>query len=84
LRDLTTHLGAQMHISSAGGSQYIGAAMMVFGGLLAILAARRYHVVNRAIERGTVGAYRGLVFLVTALVAVLSLAMTVYLVISAT
>jgi uncharacterized membrane protein YidH (DUF202 family) len=57
--------------------------MMGFGGLLAILAARRYHVVNSAIETGKVSADRGLVFFVTAIVAALSVAMTVYLLMSA-
>jgi putative membrane protein len=83
LRELATHFDTQAHTASTGSSGYIGIAMMVFGGLLAILAARRYHVVNIAIERGRVSADRGLVFLVTAIVAVLSLAMTVYLVVSA-
>jgi uncharacterized membrane protein YidH (DUF202 family) len=49
--------------------------MMTFGGLLAVLAAWRYHVVNRDIERGKVSADRGLVILVTVMVALLSGAM---------
>ena len=49
--------------------------MMTLGGLLAVLAAWRYHVVNRDIERGKVSADRGLVILVTVMVALLSGAM---------
>jgi uncharacterized membrane protein YidH (DUF202 family) len=40
--------------------------------LLPVLAAWRYHVVNRDIERGKVSADRGLVILVTAIVTLLS------------
>lgn len=83
LRELSTHFDPQAHTPRTGNSLYIGIAMMVFGGLLAILAARRYHVVNGAIERGEVSADRGLVYFVTAIVAALSVAMTVYLMISA-
>ena len=83
LRELAIHFTAQAAPPRNGSSLYIGIGMMVFGGLLAILAARRYHVVNSAIENGEVSADRGLVFFVTAMVAVLSLAMTVYLLISA-
>jgi putative membrane protein len=84
LRELSTHLAPQTRAPHSGSSLYVGIVMMVFGGLVAILAARRYHVVNLAIEHGKVSADRGLVFLVTAIVAVLSVAMIVYLVISAT
>ena len=83
LRELALHFDPQAHTPRTGSSLYIGVAMMVFGGLLAILAGRRYHIVNRAIERGDVSADRGLVYLVAATVAVLSVAMTVYLAISA-
>ena len=36
----------------------VGVAMIGFGALLAVLAALRYHVVNRQIERGQVRADR--------------------------
>jgi putative membrane protein len=55
-----------------------GVAMMVFGAILAVLAAWRYHVVNRQIERGQVTADRGLILLVTLLVVVLAAALCVY------
>ena len=53
----------------------VGEAMMAFGALLAILAAWRYHVVNRSIEGGAVSADRWLVVLVTILVVLLTGAM---------
>lgn len=54
------------------------AGMMTFGGLLSVLAAWRYHVVNRDIERGKVRADRGLVILVTIMMALLSGAMIAF------
>ena len=83
LRELSTHFAPQARAPHTGGSLYEGIAMMLFGGLVAVLAARRYHLVNLAIKQGKVSPDRGLVFLVTAIVAVLSVAMIVYLVISA-
>jgi inner membrane protein YidH len=65
-------------VHRAGISLPIGVGMMVFGGLLAVLAAWRYHVVNRDIERGKVRADRALVILVTVMVALLSGAMIVF------
>jgi putative membrane protein len=56
----------------------VGVAMIAFGGLLAVLAALRYHVVNRQIERGHVRADRYLVALVTVSVIVLALVLIVY------
>jgi hypothetical protein len=49
--------------------------MMTLGGLLTILAAWRYHVANRDIERGKVSADRGIVILITVMVTLLSRAM---------
>ena len=62
---------------SLGESFGIGIGMMAMGGLVTILAAWRYHVVNGQIERGKVTADRGLVVLVTLLVVVLALVMIV-------
>lgn len=65
--------GPHLHVSVP-----IGEAMMAFGAVLAILAAWRYHVVNRAIERGIVSADRWLVILVTVIVVLLTTAMVAY------
>jgi inner membrane protein YidH len=56
----------------------VGVAMIGFGGLLAVLAALRFHVVNRQIERGRVRADRYLIALVTLLVVVLAVVLIVY------
>ena len=70
----------QAHRTSASGP--MGIAMAALGGVLAVLAAWRYHVVNRAIEHGEVKADRGLVWLVTIMVALLALAMLIYILIT--
>lgn len=57
----------------------IGITMMALGGMLAVLAAWRYHSVNRAIEEGMVQADRGLVIFVTAMVALLCITIILYL-----
>ena len=51
--------------------------MMALGGLLTLLAAWRYHVVNRQIEQGKVTADRMLIIFVTLLVAALAVVMIV-------
>jgi putative membrane protein len=75
LRELAVHREPQVQAHHGGISLPVGVAMMTFGALLAVLAAWRYHVVNRDIERGKVSADRGLVILVTVMVALLSGAM---------
>ena len=57
--------------------------MMILGGALSMLAAWRYHVVNRNIEHGKVSADRGLVILVTVMVALLSVGMIVLVLLTA-
>ncbi|HEX3663846.1 MAG TPA: DUF202 domain-containing protein [Rhizomicrobium sp.] len=83
LQELSGYLDPEMQAHRAGISLPIGVAMMTLGGLLAVLAAWRYHVVNRDIERGKVSADRGLVILVTAMVALLSGAMIVFVLLTA-
>jgi len=68
------------HVAPAhyhGVSLPMGELLMVFGGFLSVLAAWRYHVVNRQIEEDRVSADRGLIVLVTAVVALLALAMAI-------
>lgn len=79
LRELNPRASAPGH----GASLAIGEVMMGFGGLVAILAAWRYHVVNRAIEQGRVKADRWLVVLVTVSVAAGAAAMVTYLLVTA-
>jgi putative membrane protein len=83
LREIATRLDPKMQIHSTGMSLPMGEAMMAFGGILVVLAAWHYHVVNRAIERGEVRANRGLVVIVTVAVAALAVLMIVYMLLAA-
>lgn len=56
----------------------MGLAMMAFGAIGAILAAWRYHIVNRDIHEGRVKPDRGLIILVTVLVVVLTTGMITF------
>ena len=78
LRELSAQRQPQMQVHRGGISLPIGVAMMILGGALTILAAWRYHVVNRNIEHGKVSADRGLVVLVTVMVTLLSGAMIAF------
>lgn len=80
-----TKVDAMMHAvgrvpsrHGVGWSTSMGIAMIVVGGLLPVLAAWRYHVVNRQIERGWVKGDRTLVVLVTVLVVALATAFVAY------
>jgi inner membrane protein YidH len=84
LRELSVQMGAsQTHQPHSGISLPIGVTLMSLGGVLSLLAAWRYHVVNRDIERGKVQADRGLVVLVTAMVALLSAGMIAFILVTA-
>jgi putative membrane protein len=74
LRELAGQMG-RPSIPSRGVSMPMGEALMLFGGVVAILAGWRYHTVNRAIEEDRVKPDRWLIFFVTAAVAVLALVM---------
>ena len=66
LKELAVSLGGppnSAHHSAV--SMRMGEGMMVLGGVLAMLAARRYAVVNRSIERAVVRPDRALVVLIT-------------------
>jgi putative membrane protein len=78
LRQFAIQRTPQLPVQRAGISLPIGVGMMIFGGLLSVLAAWRYHVVNRDIERGKVTADRGLVILVTVAMVLLSGAMIAF------
>ena len=79
LRELATRIEPQIPLHSTGISLPMGITMMAFGGLLAVLAAWHYHIVNLAIERGEVKANRALVVTVTFAVALLAAMMIGYL-----
>lgn len=65
-----------------GVSLPMGEILMIFGGSLSVLAAWRYHVVNRQIEEDRVSADRGLILLVTVVVAILAVAMAIAMLLS--
>ena len=78
LRELGIQLTGRFRFSRWSTSLPIGETMMAFGALLSALAAWRYHVVNREIERGVVSTDRWLVGLVAVLLGILTAAMMVY------
>jgi len=79
LRELGGRADPLFHSPRLHASVPMGEIMMTFGAVLGLLAAWRYHVVNRGIERGVVSADRWLVVLVTTIVVVLTAAMIAYL-----
>ncbi|HTD29083.1 MAG TPA: DUF202 domain-containing protein [Xanthomonadaceae bacterium] len=83
LRELSAHSDAGAQIHQTGMSLPIGEGMIGFGGILVVLAAWHYHTLNRAIERGEVRANRGLVVIVTILVAALAAWMMISMLIAA-
>lgn len=83
LNELAAKLQPGIGIHRSGASMLIGVSIMVLGGLLALLAAWRYDVVNRAIESGVVRPDRRLMFVVTAMVAMMCVAMIVYMLLTA-
>jgi putative membrane protein len=84
LRELATRLNPQAVPRDSGASLPIGLTMMGLGGVLVLLAARRYWVVNHRIEKGKVSADHGLIILVTAVVLSLAIGMIIYMVVSDT
>jgi putative membrane protein len=59
-------------------TQPVGIVLIVFGALVTVLAALRYDQVNRQIEAGLVKTDRGLVWIVTLIIFLLSAAAVVY------
>jgi len=78
LRELAARLAPGAPTQGSGLSGPIGMGMIAFGGALALLAAWRFHTVNRQIERGQVSVDRGLVGLVAIVMAVLAVLMIAY------
>jgi len=80
LRELAVRIDPRMPVQKTGVSLWMGVALMALGGVLAVTAAWRYHIVNEAIERGKVQADRGLVVVVTVAVGLLAVLMIAYMV----
>jgi len=82
LRELSSQFEQHPHISTTGMSLPIGATMIAFGGLVALLAFWHFHIVNKAIERGHVRASRRLVGAVAYAVALIAVSVIIYLVVT--
>lgn len=82
LRDMAADV-VRLPERGPGVSLIMGEVLMAFGGLVAVLAAWRYHVVNRQIEENRVRADRALVVLITSSVALLALVMAAAMMIAA-
>jgi putative membrane protein len=78
LRELASRLAPRTPAHGSGFSGPVGMGMIAFGGALALLAAWRFHTVNRQIERGRVSVDRGLVGLVSITMAALAVLLMAY------
>jgi len=83
LRELGTQLAPRTESRSTSFSLFVGVAMMALGSGLTLLAALRYHSINRSIGRGEFQPDKGLVILVTISVSLLGLVMIAYLLLTA-
>jgi putative membrane protein len=83
LSELAVRFDPGARQAHAGASLPVGLSMMALGATFAALAARRYHKVTGDIERGEVGADRGLVLFVTLAVILLTIVMTAFMLLSA-
>jgi putative membrane protein len=82
LRELALQINPHVVLRRTGLSLPLGEIMIGFGGLLTLIAAWRYHVVNRAIERGEIESDPRLVFLVTVVVVVSAIGLIIYMTLS--
>src|SRR5438552_15127335 len=82
LRELAMQINPHVPMQHTGLSLPLGEVMIGFGALLTLLAAWRYHVVNRAIERGEIKSDPRMVSLVTVVVVLSAIALIVYMMLS--
>ena len=82
LRELAGRIDPRLQTEGSGMSLPVGLTMIAAGALMVVLAARRYHVLNRAIEAGEVEPDRWLVLTVTVIVAAVGLAMITYMLVN--
>jgi putative membrane protein len=82
LRELALEMNAHGPLKRTGLSLPFGEGMIGFGALLTLLAAWRYHVVNRAIERGQIKSDPRMVSLVTVVVVLSAIALIIYVILS--
>jgi len=84
LRELATRMDPNIQARGSGTSVPIGLGMIALGGAIVLVAAWRFHTVNRQIDDGTVEADRGLVLAMTIAMAALALLMIGYIAITTT
>ena len=82
LRELALQINPHVVLRHSGLSLPLGEVMIGFGGLLTLIAAWRYDVVNRAIERGEIKSDARLVSLVTVVVVVAAVGLIIYMTLS--
>jgi putative membrane protein len=82
LRELALQVNPNVPLQRTGLSLPLGEGMIGFGALLTLLAAWRYHVVNRAIERGEIKSDPRMVSLVTIVVVVSAIVLIMYMMLS--
>ena len=82
LRELAMQINPHAQVHRTGLSLPLGEVMIGFGALLTSLAAWRYHVVNRAIERGQIESDPRMVSLVTIVVVLSSIVLIIYMTLS--
>jgi putative membrane protein len=82
LRELALQINPHVALRHTGLSLPLGEVMIGFGALLTLVAAWRYHVVNRAIERGEIKSDPRMVSLVTIVVVISAIGLIVYMTLS--
>jgi putative membrane protein len=82
LRELALQINPHVALRHTGLSLPLGEVMIGFGALLTLVAAWRYHVVNRAIERGEIKSDPRMVSLVTIVVVISAIALIIYMTLS--
>ena len=78
LEEVSFNMAAHSPPARSGASAPIGIGMVMFGGLLCVLAAWRYHKVHRQIKLGKVRADHGLIALITVLTIILTIVMVAF------
>jgi putative membrane protein len=78
LREITNRNQAEMPSAHGITGMWMGVALMVLGGFLIVMAAWRYHAVNRNIELDKVKPDRSLVAMVTVVVVLMVAAMILF------
>ena len=82
LRELAMQINPHVQVHQTGLMLPLGEIMIGFGALLTLLAAWRFHVVNRAIECGEIKSDPLMVSLVTTVVVLAAIAIIIYMMLS--